>query len=215
MRNFPLYELTLTTRRLTLRLPTLVELDELADLTRGGVFSAGPTPFYSDWTNAGADQVARGVILHHWRKLSAWSPDNWELPLCVFRDGEVVGSQVVKGTGFAVTREVRTGSWLGLPHQRQGIGTEMRAAVLAFAFEYLGAVTARSGAFTDNHASAAVSAKLGYRDDGVRRQVVDGALRECQFYRLNLDAFASPVDLTVDRLEACRHLFGADPGEAT
>lgn len=57
---------------------------------------------------------------------------------------------------------VSTGSWLGLTHQRHGYGTEMRAAVLSFAFEHLGATTATSRVHQDNPASAGVSAKLGY-----------------------------------------------------
>ena len=69
-------------------------------------------------------------------------------------------------TDFAVTRGVETGSWLGLRHQGRGIGTEMRAAVLMFAFDHLGATRARSAAFFDNPASLRVSEKLGYRPDG-------------------------------------------------
>lgn len=57
-------------------------------------------------------------------------------------------------------RQVSTASWLGLHHQRQGIGTEMRAAVLHLAFAGLGAVDALSGAFEDNPSSFSVSEKL-------------------------------------------------------
>jgi RimJ/RimL family protein N-acetyltransferase len=61
--------------------------------------------------------------------------------------------------------------WIGLEYQGQGIGTEMRAAVLYLAFAGLGADYALSGAFTDNPASLAVSRKLGYGEDGVDREV--------------------------------------------
>jgi RimJ/RimL family protein N-acetyltransferase len=43
-----------------------------------------------------------------------------------------------------------------------------------FAFDHLGAVSARSSAFDDNHASHAVSRKLGYRPDGTFTQVRRG-----------------------------------------
>lgn len=150
-------------------------------------------------------------MLHHWRKLSSWSPTGWALPLAVFEAGTVVGTQTIKATNFAITREVSTGSWLGVAHQSRGIGTEMRAAVLTFAFHHLGAATARSGAFADNLASAGVSAKLGYHDDGVRRQVVRGELRLCRFYRLNADDFTDPIQITVDGLVGCLPQFAAEP----
>jgi hypothetical protein len=50
----------------------------------------------------------------------------------------------------------------------------MRAAVLQFAFEGLGAVVARSGAFLDNPASSAVSRALGYREIGRHREAPRG-----------------------------------------
>jgi GNAT superfamily N-acetyltransferase len=62
---------------------------------------------------------------------------------CV-RDGVVVGSQGVGGRDFAVLREVHTGSWLERRYQGQGIGTQMRAAVLALAFDGLEAQSAVS-----------------------------------------------------------------------
>jgi hypothetical protein len=42
----------------------------------------------------------------------------------------------------------------------------MRAAVVLFAFDHLGATAARSGAFPDNPSSYGVSRRLGYRRDG-------------------------------------------------
>ena len=53
-------------------------------------------------------------------------------------------------------RSVATGSWLGLRHQGHGIGKEMRAAVLHFAFAGLGAIEALSGAWDDNKPSLGV-----------------------------------------------------------
>jgi len=54
-----------------------------------------------------------------------------------------------------------------LPYQGYGWGTEMRAAILLFAFDYLGAQRAQSTAFEDNAASRAVSRTLGYWPDGI------------------------------------------------
>lgn len=79
----------------------------------------------------------------------------------------MVGIQDVGARGFAVTRQVGTGSWLGWDHQGKGIGTEMRAAVLHLAFEGLGAVVAVSEALEGNTASERVSERLGYRSSGI------------------------------------------------
>ena len=130
-------------------------------------------PFGVPWTDVPPDQVPRGVLQYHLGQLGAWSPQDWTLNLVV----DIGGPSLAPGhTGrdFAVLREVHTGSWLGQRYQRQGIGTEMRAAVLQLAFAGLGAEYATSEAFTDNAASLGVSRKLGYLPDGIYRQVIRG-----------------------------------------
>ncbi len=64
-----------------------------------------------------------------------------------------------------------TGSWLGRAHHGMGTGTLMRQLVVGFAFDELGAVQCESGYVVGNHASAAVSRKAGYVDNGRRRIV--------------------------------------------
>ena len=81
-------------------------------------------------------------------------------------------TQGIGARDFSVRREVGTGSWLGRAYHRQGLGTEMRAAVLHLAFAGLGAQHAVSGACDDNAASLGVSGKLGYREDGIERHAV-------------------------------------------
>ena len=70
---------------------------------------------------------------------------------------KVVGIQALEGEGFPVTRTLETGSWLARRFHGQGIGTRMRQAVCAFAFDHLGAERITSSAFLDNPASLAVS----------------------------------------------------------
>ena len=90
------------------------------------------------------------------------------------------GSSAPRSSGDGLRGDPRgpTGSWLGLRHQGRGIGTEMRAAVLLFAFDHLGATRARSAAFVDNPASLRVSEKLGYRPDGTETIVRRGVAAE-------------------------------------
>jgi len=52
----------------------------------------------------------------------------------------------------------------------------MRAAVLHLAFAGLDADEAISGALEHNHASLAISHKLGYHDDGHERRAWDGKM---------------------------------------
>jgi RimJ/RimL family protein N-acetyltransferase len=134
-------------------------------------------PFGVPWTDVPPDQVARSVLQHHLRQLGGWSAQDWTLNLVVDAGGAIAGTQGISGRDFAVLREVHTGSWLGQRYQRQGIGTEMRAAVLELAFTGLGAEYATSEAFTDNAASLGVSRKLGYAFDGIYRQVIRGSQR--------------------------------------
>ena len=89
-------------------------------------------------------------------------------------------------------REVSTGSWLGQRYQGQGLGTEMRAAVLHLAFTGLGAEFATSNTFTDNAASLGVSRKLGYLPDGIQRQVIRGRPVVLQLLRLGPGRLAGP-----------------------
>lgn len=163
---WPLWGLELRTPRLTLRPDDDAGLLELMAEACRGVHPPEEMPFGFPWTDAQPDVMVFEGLKHHWRARVDWRPDNWRLNLLVRLDGAVIGSQEVSAVDFAVTREVATGSWLGLRHQGNGLGTEMRAAVLMWAFDHLGARTARSSAFEDNARSHGVSRKLGYRPDG-------------------------------------------------
>lgn len=136
--------LTLRTPRLTLRPDDDEGLDELAAPALRGVHPAEQMPFYIAWTDQGPDELVRGVLQHHWAARAALRPSDWRLHFLIRHQGRVIGSQGLSARDFAITREVSTGSWLGMAHQGRGFGTEMRAAVLLFAFDHLGARTARA-----------------------------------------------------------------------
>lgn len=211
--HWPLTGLRLRTSRLELRWPTLRDLDELAELAAGGVHDPGVQPFKVAWTDASPSDRARSTLQFHWAKWAAWHPSDWSLNLVAAVDGVIAGTQGMNGQDFGVTREVTTGSWLGLGHQGRGIGSEMRAAVLHLAFEGLGAEDARSSAHEDNAASLAVSRKLGYAEDGIERYVVRG--RAVRGIRLRLDRAAWQahrcVLVELSGLEPCLPWFGLAP----
>ncbi|HEX2318218.1 MAG TPA: GNAT family protein [Streptosporangiaceae bacterium] len=200
-----------------LRLPDDEDLSVLAALAEAGVHDPALQPFSVAWTDVEPAARAQSVLQYHWRCLGDWSPDDWTLNLVVVRDGAVVGTQGISAKNYRILREVGTGSWLGRRHQGKGTGTAMRAAVLALAFDGLGADYALSEAFTDNPASLAVSRKLGYADDGMERMAIRGRAAESRRLRIARAAWQAAGGATglgigevaIDGLEPCLPLFGA------
>jgi RimJ/RimL family protein N-acetyltransferase len=211
--HWPLYGLRLRTPRLELRLPALAELDALAQLSAEGVHDPGSMPFAVPWTDLPPAERARSVMQFHWGTLAHWTPQHWDLQLAVFHGGVVVGTQSVGAQDFAILREVATGSWLGRRYQGQGIGTEMRAAVLHLAFAGLDAESAVTAALTGNAASDAVSRKLGYQAAGRARIRVRDTLGYEQRFALDRSRWEQfrTVPVEIDGLAACRPQFGC-PG---
>jgi RimJ/RimL family protein N-acetyltransferase len=145
----------------------------------------------------------------HWSRLGSWTPASWALELGVFRDGTPIGMVTLKARDFAILREVKTESWLGLEHHGQGLGTEARRALLYLAFEGLDAEAALTEAFQDNAGSQGVSRKLGYRPDGISRDVLHGQAVVSDRLRLTRADWlaAGHPPATVDGLEDCRSWF--------
>jgi RimJ/RimL family protein N-acetyltransferase len=210
--HWPLADLVLRTPRLELRPDDDAGLVELADVALGGVHPPEEMPFVVPWTEADPRELGRRTLQHCWSRRAELAPERWTVDFLVRRDGRVIGMQGLSGRDFAITREVSTGSWLGRPHQRDGVGTEMRAAVLLFAVDHLGAVRARSAAFVGNAASLRVSEKLGYRADGTETVVRRG--RSTADVRLVVEAadLVRPEwELAVEGVEGVLDLLGAAP----
>ena len=210
MNYWPLAGLRLRTPALELRWPTPADLDALAALAADGVHEPDRQPFMVPWTEAPPAERVKSTLQFHWRQWAAWRPLDWSLGMVVLRDGVVVGTQGMEARDFAVRREVSTGSWVGLRHHGQGIGTQMRAAILHLAFEGLGAEQATSGAFADNAASQAISGKLGYADDGIDRHVVRGQVVVTRRFRLNREQWQTHrwIPVQIVGLEVCAAEFG-------
>ncbi|WP_205874862.1 acetyl-/succinyl-CoA transferase [Mycobacterium camsae] len=209
-RHWPLFDLRITTPRLQLRLPTEDLIDQLIDAALDGVHEPDRMPFAVPWTRVAREQLPFNTLSFLWRELARFHPHDWHLPLAVVIDGEAVGVQGLIAKEFPVARRVESGSWLGLRYQGQGYGTEMRAAVVHFAFAALGAEVATSASFVDNPASIAVSRRIGYRDDGVERVAREGVMAEQLRFRLTRGDWERrrPVDVRIDGFDRCRPLFG-------
>ncbi|MEU4739900.1 GNAT family protein [Actinosynnema sp. NPDC023658] len=215
MDHWPFRNLVLRTPRLELRPDDDEGLLELVDVVLDGVHPPDRMPFGVEWTDAPREQLGTNALQHHWRVRSELSPQRWTLNFLIRLAGRVVGAQSLGADDFPVLREVATGSWVGLRHQGRGIGAEMRAAVLAFAFDHLGAVAARSSAFDDNLASHRVSRKLGYRPDGTFSQVRRGEAARQTRLLLTPEEFRRPDwELAVSGVTGClRLLTGREPSE--
>lgn len=211
--EWPLFGLRVRCSDVVLRLPGESDLAELAAVVRAGVHDPATMPFVVPWTDAPPDERVRRLLQYHWGRWATWTPVSWTLELVVVRAGEVVGVQALSAEQFAARRSVSTGSYLGIPHQRQGTGTLMRHAVLHLAFEGLGALEARSSAIDGNDASNRVSTSLGYVPDGTETHSPRGTAVHATRHLLARERWRAqhrdrpPVEL--DGLEPCLALFGA------
>jgi RimJ/RimL family protein N-acetyltransferase len=206
---WPLFDLRLRTPRLELRLPTDEDLLALTAIAREGVHDLPGSPFLVPWDELPSPAFERQFLLHWWRVRGTWSPEDWTLGLAVLAEGRPIGIQDVMARDFAHRRTVGTGSWLGREHQGQGYGTEMRAAVLWLAFVELGALVAESGYVDGNEASARVSDKLGYLDNGERLVAPKGTPVTEHVVRVTPETWRRDlVPVAIEGLEPCRGLFG-------
>ncbi|GIF76043.1 GNAT family N-acetyltransferase [Asanoa siamensis] len=208
---WPLVDLRLRVGAVELRPPSDADLAALADVAFAGMQEPGTRTFLTPWTDLPPLERARHVVRGVWTDRGDWTPEDWSLRLGVFVDGVAVGMQGMSATSFGLLREVRTWSWLGLPHQGAGLGTTMRQAVLHLAFSGLSAACATTGSFVDNPAPLRVSRKLGYEDDGITRDLLHGEVVVSQRLRLTRARWESlprpPVSVT--GLSPCLPLFGA------
>ncbi len=209
---WPLFALRIRSERLVLRLPKDDELVALMALAKAGIHRAGEMPFTVPWSTLPSPAFERGFLQYHWLMRATWKPDDWWLNLMVERDGDLIGSQALHGEQFAIAHTVETGSWLGHAYQGRGFGKEMRAAILAFAFDQLGAQVATTEAFLDNAPSNGVSRSLGYQENGFGSLAPEGVARDTRRFRLTAKEWhAQPRPaIKVDGLAACRDLFGAE-----
>ena len=209
---FPPLGLRITAGPVELRGITDEVLLGLCELAESGIHEPERMPFYFPWTDAPAGELARNTAAYHWRARADFTPDHWGLHLAVFHQGTLVGTQGFETHDYLVTRTGETGSWLGREHQGKGIGTAMRQAICAFVFDHLDAAEVTSGAFLDNPASLAVSRKVGYRDNGVRRLKRRDEVAPNQVLVLSPEDFVrGPHPLEVSGVEALRAFVGLDP----
>jgi RimJ/RimL family protein N-acetyltransferase len=190
-------------------LPTGDELVELAHLAEQGVHPPEEMPFFVPWTDGiGKPGFVDDFVGFHREARATLSPEYWHLLLGVWAGPELIGIQGSDARDFVARRTAETGSWIGQWFQRQGYGTEMRAAILAFLFEGLDADVATSGALEGNVASARVSEKLGYSRAGENLAAPRGEPVSNRLFRLERADWHPPFEVEIVGLEPCLPLFG-------
>lgn len=192
-------------------MPTDDDLPALLAVIDRGIHDSTTMPFKNAWTDLPKGPRDHSSLQWWWSKRAQWTSREWTFCGAVFVDGAPVGSQDVMASNFSDLKVVKTGSWLGKSSQGQGLGKEMRAAILHFAFDGLGATHATSSAFRDNHASIATSRSLGYRDNGERVALRRGVPTPMVQFVLDAETWRQSRrdDIEVSGLDACRDFFGA------
>lgn len=201
----PLFGLRLKTPRLELRVATEDELEDLLGVAAAGIHPPDEMPFAVAWTD---DLTREWFLGFHLGWRDAWRTDAWTVELTPFLDGRPIGDQGLGAKKFAASRRVQTASWLGQPYQGHGLGTEMRVAVLELAFRGLGAREAVSGALLGNEASARISEKLGYRQQGWSEVSPRGEPVPHRDFLLAADEWRPPFEIEIEGLEPALPLFG-------
>ena len=210
---WPLFGLEIETPRLLLRPIRDEDLPGLVQAALDGIHDPSEMPFGAPWTDASPEELPRNTAAFQWQLRGRVSPGFWHIAFAIHHEGRVIGSQDLSAHQFADRRTVETGSWLTRSAQGAGIGTEMRAALLQFAFDHLGAGWAESSAAAWNDASLGVSRKLGYQPNGVSRvSPRPGEPVDHQKVRLAKDDFVRPDwTITVRGLDPVLAQLGIEP----
>jgi RimJ/RimL family protein N-acetyltransferase len=209
---WPPYGVRLTEGDLVLTVVNDDDVPGLVEIALAGVHAPGEMPFSTPWTDDDPAELPANNVRHYSGVRAGCTPARFDLLFAVRVGGELVGVQGVHAKDFAQTQTAETGSWLGRSFQRRGIGTRMRQAVCAFAFDALGAVEMTSGAFLDNPASLAVSRKVGYRPNGVvrlRRRTNEVAVN--QRLVLTPDTFVRGRPVQLEGVPALRRFLELEP----
>jgi RimJ/RimL family protein N-acetyltransferase len=211
-RDWPLFDLRLSCGGVTLRPAREEDLPHLAAIQPLD-YEHDPRP--EALPGLSLDQHRRRLLYQgYWRSWGTWSPSSWCVNFVVELDGVIVGLQSLEAEDFLAVRTIDSGSWLVQSARGQGVGIEMRKAVLGLAFDHLDAKAAVSSARRDNGASLGVSRHLGYHDNGVSLNASDHGLVELQHLRLTGEdwkASGRGRQVRVAGFDPCRPWFGMTP----
>lgn len=209
---FAPFTLRIAAGPLSLRVLRDEDFGEYAALLRRPVFEDEGADHVFPWYAVEPEERARNAVQFQWRQRAGVSPTSWSLPLGVFADGALVGTQDIAAEDFTLRRTVTSGSWLTQAVHGRGWGRLMRQAMLVLAFDHLGALRAESEAVLGNERSLGVSRTSGYVLNGTRVLLEDERIKTLQKVLVTPETFRRPeVEVEVSGLTpALRALLGAD-----
>ena len=164
---WPLFDLRVSTPRLSLRYVTDDVGAQLAELAAQGIHDPETMPFSEPWSDVSPPELQRNSLRYYWHCRAETTSESWRLNMAVHEsDGQLIGMCGLSADGFPTTRTATTGSWLGVRYQRRGFGREMRQAALHLIFAGLDGERAATRAWHDNAASLRVTRSLPYSVEG-------------------------------------------------
>lgn len=166
-----------------------MDLPELVAAAAAGIHDEDHRPFPRNWANGAPVEVGRNLARRYWTRRATLPSPEWALPLVVRHEGKIVGVQGAEAVNYPILRTPDTFSWLSRREHGKGIGTLMRQAICTLLFDELDAHEITSGAYADNPASAAVSRKVGYLQNGEKLELRDDSAVRHQKFILTRDNF--------------------------
>ncbi|MGN8025089.1 GNAT family N-acetyltransferase [Microbacterium sp. 22242] len=156
----------LRTRRLALRPPAFADVDAIT--------AACQDPEIPRWTTV-PSPYARADAEDYVRLVGQWWEDGSQTVWAAYADGVIVASiglhHIVK---HASGGDAELGYWVAAPARGRGYLTEAARAVIDWGFTELGLARITWRAVVGNVASARSARALGFRFEGVQRQVLTG-----------------------------------------
>lgn len=208
---WPLFDLRVSTPRLTLRYVTDELGFQLADLAVAGIHDPDTMPFSEPWTDAPPPLLRRNAMQYYWRCRAETGAQRWDLVLAATDpDDRVVGMCTLSATQFPARRTASTGSWLGREFQGSGLGSEMRCAALHLLFAGLDGRQATTRAWHDNAASLGVTGSLPYTYAGAALELRRGRPDTMVAFTMSREQWATRrrADIRLAGIAAVRRQLG-------
>lgn len=197
-----------------LRAATDDHLEELAPLVAAGKATAEPPPWDDPSSFYETDPVLRvdRWMQAIWRGRGTVREDRWRLYFVAYVGDEPVGQQDLTGHDFNDFGMVESTSWVSADRRGEGLGGEMRAAILHLAFEGLEAREAHSEGAVDNAGSNIISERLGYQRNGVDWATHQGKPVLGQRWRLTREDWLPRRrrDIELAGVTECRRALGIE-----
>lgn len=168
---WPLFDLVVSTPRLSLHYVTDELGEQLAKLAACGIHEPDTMPFSEPWTDVQPPELQRNTMRYFWRSRAETTSEHWHLNLAAYsQNGVPIGLCSLDAERFPTHRTATTGSWIGRQFQGQGHGREMRQAALHLLFAGLNGEHATTRAWHDNLASLRVTRSLPYIEAGAAQE---------------------------------------------